>query len=170
MKNLTIPVILFAVAAAAGPALVRAETRPSSTFDAVLAPYETVRQALLGQRMEGVAESARRIRAVVDAAFQDLDAASAGVPEARLDDVRALLPGIREGAGRLEKAEGLPAAREAFADLFRLLVQYRGMLSSRRDIVAYCPMVKKSWLQPEGEIGNPYGGQEMTRCGTVVPD
>ena len=31
---------------------------------------------------------------------------------------------------------------------------------------AYCPMHKRSWLQPDGEIGNPYGG--MPRCGEIV--
>ncbi len=36
--------------------------------------------------------------------------------------------------------------------------------------VVFCPMAKKAWIQPEGEIGNPYLGQEMPTCGEVVPD
>jgi hypothetical protein len=30
----------------------------------------------------------------------------------------------------------------------------------------YCPMVKKSWLQPSREVANPYAPY-MLRCGTV---
>lgn len=32
----------------------------------------------------------------------------------------------------------------------------------------YCPMVKRSWLQPEGDVGNPYFGRKMPGCGNVV--
>ena len=34
--------------------------------------------------------------------------------------------------------------------------------------VAYCPMVKKSWLQTGGEIANPYYGSGMLRCGSFT--
>ena len=30
---------------------------------------------------------------------------------------------------------------------------------------AYCPMVKKSWLQKGEQIKNPYYGSEMLECG-----
>jgi hypothetical protein len=30
---------------------------------------------------------------------------------------------------------------------------------------AYCPMVKKSWLQKDGSIRNPYYGPAMPTCG-----
>jgi hypothetical protein len=31
--------------------------------------------------------------------------------------------------------------------------------------VAYCPMVRKSWLQKDGTISNPYYGSSMQTCG-----
>ena len=34
--------------------------------------------------------------------------------------------------------------------------------------VAFCSMTQKVWLQPSGEIGNPYYGQSMARCGEFV--
>ncbi len=33
--------------------------------------------------------------------------------------------------------------------------------------VAYCPMVRKSWVQTSKEISNPYAGQEMLTCGVI---
>ena len=34
--------------------------------------------------------------------------------------------------------------------------------------VAFCSMAQKVWLQPSGEIGNPYYGQSMAWCGKFV--
>jgi hypothetical protein len=31
-------------------------------------------------------------------------------------------------------------------------------------------MAQKVWLQPKGEIGNPYYGQSMARCGEFVSE
>jgi hypothetical protein len=31
-------------------------------------------------------------------------------------------------------------------------------------------MAQKAWIQPKGEIGNPYLGQEMPKCGDVVKE
>ena len=63
--------------------------------------------------------------------------------------------------GRLE------AARSAFYALSMPMVQWReGLAEGSRPSVAYCPMHKKSWLQPGSKIGNPYGG--MPGCGKIV--
>jgi hypothetical protein len=48
--------------------------------------------------------------------------------------------------------------------------RYRKLIGDDSVVVAYCPMEKKAWLQPDGEIENPYGGQAMPRCGRVVPE
>jgi hypothetical protein len=31
--------------------------------------------------------------------------------------------------------------------------------------VAYCPMVRKSWVQMDGPLANPYYGSAMLGCG-----
>jgi hypothetical protein len=42
------------------------------------------------------------------------------------------------------------------------------MLTEPNTVVVYCAMAEKVWIQPKGEIGNPYYGQSMARCGEVV--
>jgi hypothetical protein len=64
-------------------------------------------------------------------------------------------------------AKTLDAARDGLYALSKPLVRWRqGVADGGRPAVAYCPMHKRSWLQPDGEIGNPYGG--MPRCGSIV--
>ena len=50
------------------------------------------------------------------------------------------------------------------------MVQYRAQVEGDElPVVMYCSMAKKSWLQlAGGEIGNPYYGQSMARCGEAV--
>ena len=57
---------------------------------------------------------------------------------------------------------------ERLAELTKPLVRWHELIEGPRPVVAYCPMYKRSWLQPSGdlEIGNPYGG--MPRCGEIV--
>lgn len=86
------------------------------------------------------------------------------------DGLKALLPDVVEAAGKLAGAGDIAAAREAFFLLSKRLARYREMVGGERPAVAYCPMVKKSWLQPLGEIGNPYHGQSMPRCGEIVSE
>ncbi len=144
---------LFALTAAAGGA------SSSEDFDALVKPYETIRLALVDDSTEGVAEEAEAIAAQA----KDL-AAEKATPEA----VKTLLPEIAKAAGKLAEAPDLAAAREAFYALSQALVRYRSHVEGERPVVAYCPMAAKSWLQPDGEIGNPYYGQSMARCGEVV--
>ena len=35
--------------------------------------------------------------------------------------------------------------------------------------VAYCPMIRKPWLQKDGTIQNPYYGSQMLTCGSFKP-
>ena len=32
--------------------------------------------------------------------------------------------------------------------------------------LAFCPMARKSWIQEDGAIANPYHGREMLDCGS----
>ena len=147
---------------------VRASAAAVDDLSKVLGHYEAVRQALLADRTAGVAEHA----AGIEKAARDLAAGftdeRAGVPAAKAADTRVLLPEVATAANRLAVAKDLTAARAAFGDLSRPLVRWREMASGPRPMVVYCSMAKKPWLQPEGELGNPYYGQEMARCGEVV--
>ena len=136
-------------------------------FAAIASQYELIRQALIEGSTEGVKEHALAIQFTASRLSRDFSAADAGVAEKDAEAVRALLPEISERAGRLASAEGLTAVRAELAELTKPLVRYHALVQGTRPIVVYCPMEKKSWLQPDEAIGNPYD-PSMLRCGEVV--
>lgn len=158
---------LLALALLAGGAAC-ASAAAADDFSKVLGHYEAIRQALLADRTAGVAENAAAIEKVAKGLAAGFTAERAGVPAAKVADTKALLPQVAAAAARLAAVKDLKTARAAFGDLSKPLVQWREMAGGPRPVVVYCSMVKQSWLQPQGEIGNPYYGQEMARCGEVV--
>jgi hypothetical protein len=161
MKSLT--TILALAACLAAPAL----ASDTTSFETVMESYEPVRIALLADSMDDV----NRHGAAIEAELRSLQAAfsaeRAGVAAASAESVQDSLDEMIAAAGALAAAGSLKAARDAFYELSKPLVRWRqGVLESERPAVAFCPMHKRSWLQPDGEIGNPYGG--MPRCGEIV--
>jgi len=157
---------LFALLATGAPAApAAATTRP---VDAVLARYEAVRTKLAADTVDGVRDDARTLVEALERLSSDFSAEAAGVSPERADDARTALPTLLEAARGLAAADGLAATRDAFYALTKPLVRYRELLEGPRPVVAYCPMADRSWLQPEGPIGNPYYGASMLRCGQVV--
>ena len=132
----------------------------SAAFDTIMKPYEEIRLALVSDSVEGIGERAAAIREAAEARS-----------EAEAEEVRPLLAEAAAFAGDLAAAGELEKARETFYELSKVLVQYRSKVSGDdRPIVVYCPMVKKSWLQLEADVGNPYHGQSMASCGEVVEE
>ena len=108
--------------------------------------YEAVRQGLLTGKLDDVRTSAK---ALVDAANEASNA----------DVARA--------ATKVSKSADLKAARNAFAELSDEMIKVRNAVKEgERPMIAYCPMVNKSWLQQKGEIGNPYDAA-MAKCGVL---
>ena len=139
----------------------------ASTFDDVMEHYEPVRQALLGDSMKNVNENGAAMAGALRALEADYSAARAGATGDAASVVREKLGEMIAAADDLAKADGLQTARDAFYELSKPLVRWReGVAAGSRPAVAYCPGHKRSWLQPDGEIGNPYGG--MPRCGEIV--
>ncbi|WP_353620947.1 efflux RND transporter periplasmic adaptor subunit [Rhodopirellula sp. JC639] len=71
----------------------------------------------------------------------------------------------------------LETAREAFRTVSHSMLHAatvaRGPKSAQQLTHYYCPMVPGGggdWMQPGGELANPYWGEEMLRCGEVVRD
>lgn len=150
-------VLLAASPAAAKPA-----------WTAVTSHYETIRQALVNDSLAGVAEHATMLGDEIEALRGDLTAARAGVPADSLAKVEGLLPEAAAAAGELAAAGDLAAARDAFYALTKPLVRWRQAAGSG-PAVAYCTMLKRSWLQPAGTaMGNPYYGRQMADCGEIV--
>jgi Cu(I)/Ag(I) efflux system membrane fusion protein len=81
----------------------------------------------------------------------------------------------QEASGRLSGS--LADAREAFRTvshaLLKVATTIRGPKSADSLVHFYCPMVPGGggdWMQPGGELANPYWGSEMLRCGEQVSD
>ena len=139
----------------------------ASTFDTVMEHYEPVRLALMGDTMDGVNEHGAAVAVALRALKADFSAERAGVSPDVASAVQSKLDDMIATADELARAASLQAARDAFYELSMPLVRWHsGVDQSARPAVAYCPMHKRSWLQPDGEIGNPYGN--MPRCGEIV--
>jgi hypothetical protein len=72
-------------------------------------------------------------------------------------------------SNRISAAPDLKTARQAFGELSAVLIRWAGKGTGGKTIyIAYCPMVKKSWLQEGEEIANPFYGPAMPRCGEIT--
>ncbi len=107
--------------------------------------YESVRQGLL----KGSLVDARKNAAAL-------------ATEAK----KAKQAAVAEKADAVAKSADLSAARETFSALSDEMLKIREAAKGDRPAVYYCPMVKKSWLQPKGEVGNPYDAA-MEKCGML---
>lgn len=139
VRNLTV----FAVCAVAAAASVLA----AADWKPVVDPYLKIQTALAGDSMQGVAANATAIAA----AAAKLGATGAPVAEA---------------AKKVGAAADIKAARSAFMDLSETLIRAAGEALAPDIRTAYCPMVKRHWLQTDKEIRNPYYGSSMLTCGT----
>lgn len=98
-------------------------------------------------------------------------AMSAEVP----DEAQTELAKARRAALRMDGS--LETAREAYRavshGMLRAAVVARGPKTAEALTHYYCPMVPGGggdWMQPGGELANPYWGDEMLRCGEIVRD
>ena len=96
---------------------------------------------------------------------------SAGVP----DDAQRKFATARRAATRMDGS--LETAREAYRGvshaMLRAATVARGPKTAAELTHYYCPMVPGGggdWMQPGGELQNPYWGSEMLTCGEVVRD
>jgi hypothetical protein len=139
---------LLAAAALAGGALALADDKKGVEAD--LEPYFPIRAALAGDTLDGVKDHA-------DALAKADDEAVAKAAKA-LADAKEIEP-ARKSFGELSKAllAEVEAARKKGARLPDLYI-------------FECPMAKPygKWLQGKKEIGNPYMGAKMPRCGKLV--
>ena len=158
--------LICAVIVAVCPTVFAAGT---TTFDTIMEHYEPIRLALLEDSMDGVNDHGRAIAAELRALESDFSAERAGASDEAVAIVEEKLDEMIAAADAIAEAASLEAARDGFYALTKPLVRWReGVRGSGRPAVAYCPMHKRSWLQPTDdlEIGNPYGG--MPRCGEIV--
>jgi len=130
--------------------------------------------AVMGVRVE----ASEPMKAIV-ASYLDIQAQLAADT---IDTVKAQARTISEQAAKLEKggsaivaaaadvakAADIKAVREAFGPLSAAVVE-AAKADGWTDVsglkLAYCPMVKQTWLQSGDAIQNPYFGKAMSTCG-----
>jgi Cu(I)/Ag(I) efflux system membrane protein CusA/SilA len=134
--------LLVALGIAAYTFYPRAEAKP------LFPRYESVRQALLAGSLDAVKSSAAVLAS---------DARGSKQPE------------IAARAGEVAGSGDIESARHAFSALSDALVAYRAAGDEQpKPQVVYCSMSDHSWLQPKGDISNPYyADPAMRRCGEV---
>jgi hypothetical protein len=119
---------------------------------AVLDPYFSIQTQLADDKLDGLAGHANEL--------------AAGAAE--LGDAAAP---VATAARELAASTTLASARTAFEKVTTALTSYAQATKARlgSDIVtAYCPMVKKTWMQKGESLRNPYLGRGMPGCGEVV--
>ena len=128
-------------------------SHPASTLGAdfvadVVGPYLAIQSALVNDELGPVTAAAKSLQKGAAALGTDGKALAAAAAKAA-------------DAGSLE------AARAAFGDLSTALIAYADNTKQPIEgkIVAFCPMVNKSWVQADGTIANPYYGKAMLTCG-----
>ena len=166
MKNIQLFCLLL-VGLLTTPATIKSE-EAAGPYQTIVTHYEAIRLVLLADSIEGVAKHAKAIEEKATDLLEDVDAASSSMPEGDRATLKTAMEEIRAVASELKAADNLESARELFFDLTKPLARYRKLSADQTTVVAYCPMAQKAWIQPEGEIGNPYMGQQMPRCGEVV--
>ncbi len=124
---------------------VLALTFPLLAATNVFSKYEAARQAFLKGSLADVQKNAAAL--------------AADAREAKNDAVATL-------ADAVAKSADLDAARTAFGKLSEELIKARDTAGAAKPAVYHCPMVQKSWLQPKGQVGNPYDAS-MPTCGVL---
>lgn len=131
------------------------------TVAAAVTSYNAVRKALAADDL------AAAKRAAPDVAGKATGAATA-YPAAR-----SQFADMANAALAVSNAADIKAARVAFGNVSKSFITAVAMDKTfQTGLVCYrCPMAKtyQKWLQPGDEMGNPYWGAEMLKCGGKVP-
>ena len=145
-------ILLVAAAAACAPAPQAGTTPAAGTAMSagIVDPYLRIQSALAADSVEGVKANAGNIATASSAL---------GAPSMK----------ISTAALQLASAGELEDARTKFGVLSEAIDTYMtGLhLTPPEGVkVAYCPMIRKPWLQQDGTIANPYYGTQMLTCGS----
>lgn len=129
-----------------------AELHASDAMKAIVGSYLEIQAKLAADKTDGVKAAAEAI----------------GQQAERMGE-----PGVAmaKSAKAVADAADLKAARVAFGDLSDAVIaagKAEGWKDTPEVKVAYCPMVKKSWVQKEADIRNPYYGTAMLTCGSFT--
>ena len=128
-------------------ALLVACSSEAQISSALVSPYLKVQVALAADSTDGVV-------------------AAAGAIAAEAKTLGATGESLVTAAEALAGTDSLKAARVAFVPLSDAFIEYAGKVGLGDLKVAYCPMMRESWIQADGSIANPYYGSMMLTCGS----
>ena len=150
------------------PGLALAEEAAPTRYERMASHYEAIRLALVGDSLDGVETNAEALLSTAAALRESLSADMTGIAADDFESGVEALEAIESAASKLARSADIESARDAFFVLTRPMAKYRKLTGDPSTLVAYCSMAQKAWVQPRGELGNPYMGQKMPRCGEVV--
>jgi mono/diheme cytochrome c family protein len=136
----------------ATPAAAPAARASAGDLQRLLDPYLRIHQALANDSFAGVADSALALAT---------EAQKLGSRGAR----------VKAAVNPFAQATNVAAARQAFGGLTNEIIAFATAADLPLGdgiVAAYCPMVKKYWLQKGETIQNPFYGQQMSDCGRIV--
>jgi hypothetical protein len=128
--------------------------QPADAPHKIVKSYLEIQAQLASDRFEGVKSPAQSIAT---------EAKGLGTGGADLE----------KAANALEAASDIKSAREAFGALSDAVIAlaktdaWQDAASGLR--LVYCSMAKRSWLQRDEQIRNPYFGTQMLTCGETRP-
>lgn len=119
-------------------------------MDEVFKHYFTIRELLSKDRVEKVEFHAKEM-------------------STQLDKLIEALESIKTSSSAL-KASNLDDARKGFGSLSQSMISYIKTFGYSGEVYGFhCPMAKGgSWLQENDQIGNPYYGSKMYKCGKMT--
>jgi hypothetical protein len=121
----------------------------SDAMKAIVGSYLEIHAQLATDKIDGIKAPATALAARAEGLGE---AGVAMVKAARTVATAPDLKAARDGFGGLSEAVVAAAQAEGWKDLGDVKL-------------AYCPMVKRSWLQKDEKISNPYYGAAMLTCG-----
>jgi Cu(I)/Ag(I) efflux system membrane fusion protein len=134
-------------------------------FDRAYAAYFEIQKALAADETP----APTTVNALEDSLRQLVELAD--VPNQAQGDLQSAMQSLRRMNGSLEQIR--KAFRPVSHSLLRAATVVRGNATAEKLVHMYCPMVPGGggdWMQPDGELVNPYWGSEMLSCGEVVQD
>jgi hypothetical protein len=137
------------VAAAIGLVSAATVLQASEAMKAIVGSYLEIQAQLATDKIDGIKAPAAAIASRAEA----------------LGDGGAA---IAKAAKAVGDAADVKVAREAFAGLSDAVIaaaKAEGWKDLGDTKLAFCPMVKRSWLQKDEKIRNPYFGSTMLECG-----
>ncbi len=123
----------------------------------LLENYYSIQRSLAADSTNGVSATAARI----------VDFSRDAIPKE--PQAKSQLLALSNAAAKLQTAD-LTSARNAFGDLSDRVIAYLQVVGAKKNppYQFYCSMVKKSWLQADKQVRNPYYGKSMLTCGELV--